>query len=326
MSELLKLSFEQAQAFMRMEDEHPEMRRLPDLAAKRAFVDNLRQDKMREIQQNEKELAVKRRQIKYLDDKQKAFQDMLFWEASGIAMERPDGPSFRALRRAVRDGNTLYASKDAFAEAPALDLEQEVFRHAEVVVIEHNWAHAFQGATEDVAKALVRLPFDVCAFEFKFSGCPVIALTTQVDTEILFTPAVNFGGLWFLFEHMVPLEGLEPTDERNSMAILLDEISTQVRAACIALDAEVATTTATREVFAGQARNVSRPPKPYHVVSLANRPRRAPALEGEGSAGRHVRLHFRRGHWRHFEDHKTWIKWMLVGDPDLGFVEKHYRL
>jgi hypothetical protein len=33
-----------------------------------------------------------------------------------------------------------------------------------------------------------------------------------------------------------------------------------------------------------------------------------------------------RGHWRHYERHKTWIKWTLVGDPDLGFVDKHYRL
>jgi hypothetical protein len=29
---------------------------------------------------------------------------------------------------------------------------------------------------------------------------------------------------------------------------------------------------------------------------------------------------------RHYEGHKTLIKRMLVGDPALGFVEKHYRL
>jgi len=31
-------------------------------------------------------------------------------------------------------------------------------------------------------------------------------------------------------------------------------------------------------------------------------------------------------HWRHFENHKTWIKWHLRGDPCLGFIDKHYRL
>lgn len=65
--------------------------------------------------------------------------------------------------------------------------------------------------------------------------------------------------------------------------------------------------------------------KAHHVISLANRRNRPAALGGDGSSRRR-RLHFRRGHWRHFETHKTWIKWMLVGDPDLGFVEKEYRL
>lgn len=36
--------------------------------------------------------------------------------------------------------------------------------------------------------------------------------------------------------------------------------------------------------------------------------------------------HIDRAIWRRFETHKTWIKWTLVGDPDLGFIEKHYRL
>jgi hypothetical protein len=37
------------------------------------------------------------------------------------------------------------------------------------------------------------------------------------------------------------------------------------------------------------------------------------------------RLHLRRGHWRHFATYRTWIKWMMVGNPDLGFVDKEYR-
>jgi len=33
-------------------------------------------------------------------------------------------------------------------------------------------------------------------------------------------------------------------------------------------------------------------------------------------------------HWfdSHLEFVKTWIRWMLVGDPDLGFIDKHYRV
>lgn len=43
------------------------------------------------------------------------------------------------------------------------------------------------------------------------------------------------------------------------------------------------------------------------------------------------RLHWRRGHWRtlhrgsEFEG-RTWIKRCLVGDPDRGFVSKHYQV
>ena len=53
----------------------------------------------------------------------------------------------------------------------------------------------------------------------------------------------------------------------------------------------------------------------------------AVTVEGPGTGThRSPRLHFRRGHWRHYEDHKTWIRWQMVGNPDLGFVEKQYRL
>ena len=38
------------------------------------------------------------------------------------------------------------------------------------------------------------------------------------------------------------------------------------------------------------------------------------------------RLHFVRGHWRRYEEHKTWIRWRLRGDPDLGFIDKSYRI
>lgn len=64
----------------------------------------------------------------------------------------------------------------------------------------------------------------------------------------------------------------------------------------------------------------------YHVVMLAHRRRLEPLPRDPGAEVTRKRLHFRRGHWRHYANHKTWIKWMLVGDPDLGFVDKEYRL
>lgn len=64
-------------------------------------------------------------------------------------------------------------------------------------------------------------------------------------------------------------------------------------------------------------------------MSLARRHERADRLPTPAGAFEHhtrKRLHFRRSHWRHYVSHKTKIPWTLVGDPNLGFVEKEYRL
>lgn len=103
-----------------------------------------------------------------------------------------------------------------------------------------------------------------------------------------------------------------------------------IRAICVALEAEVAATEVVRtphKLNHARERRGRQPIFSYHTVNLARRSRveRLPADADHEPAWR-VRLHFRRGHWRHFENHKTWIKWMLVGDPDLGFVDKHYKL
>lgn len=62
-------------------------------------------------------------------------------------------------------------------------------------------------------------------------------------------------------------------------------------------------------------------------VRLARRTR-ASAFPADhvGEERRSPRLHFVRGHWRRYANHKTWLKWFLRGDPDLGFIDKHYRL
>jgi hypothetical protein len=65
----------------------------------------------------------------------------------------------------------------------------------------------------------------------------------------------------------------------------------------------------------------------YHVVVLSRRRHVSKLPEGFDHTDRKSpRLHFRRGHWRHYANYRTWILWQLVGDPDLGFVDKHYRL
>jgi hypothetical protein len=82
------------------------------------------------------------------------------------------------------------------------------------------------------------------------------------------------------------------------------------------------------------------PVRSYNVVRLHRK--HTVRSECTTPTGRRVRCHYRRGHWRHYElpssgaeqvvdkdgilRSRTWINWMLVGDIDLGFVDKEYRL
>lgn len=307
-----------------LEEEFPELKALPDNKSKRDFIVSKHSQLMRKFAKDERELLEKRERIGFLRREAEKIDEVLNWADAGPKIEKPEGTSFRNLRKAVAEGRTVYFDKDLYAETPALEFEKEVFRHAEIMVIEHDWASALDGA--NIEDAAIRLPFDVCAFDFKFSGRRVIALATQLDTEIAFTPAIQVGDIWALFGFVVPASGYMKFKNDRGMVDLIDAIGAQVRAACIALDAEVAKTETTREPYSGSpGKNAYQQSRPYHVVSLARRAAR-PLEPSSASTGRRKRLHFRRGHWRHFEDHKTWIKWMLVGDPDLGFVEKEYRL
>lgn len=100
----------------------------------------------------------------------------------------------------------------------------------------------------------------------------------------------------------------------------------QVRALNISLDTEIAETSVIR---APHKLNVSRiakgklPLSDFHIINLAKR-HRYPSRDEASGDGNGKRLHFVRGHWRHFADFKTRVKWHLRGNPDLGWIDKHY--
>ena len=106
-----------------------------------------------------------------------------------------------------------------------------------------------------------------------------------------------------------------------------DYIWAQIRAICIALDAEVAEHEVVRAPtkLNRKREKAGKVPIPDHyVVDLSRRHRISnSSTSGEGSK---KRLHFRRGHWRHYDGFKTWVRWCLVGNPDLGFVSKDYSI
>lgn len=97
----------------------------------------------------------------------------------------------------------------------------------------------------------------------------------------------------------------------------------------MALDAEVATRTMQRvseKVNRKRAEEGREPFFSYHVINLNRRYRAANPSPGGGTVQGKRRLHFRRGHWRHYAEFKTWVRWTLVGNPELGFIDKEYRL
>ncbi len=111
----------------------------------------------------------------------------------------------------------------------------------------------------------------------------------------------------------------------------MDYLAGQIRAIAIALEAEVAEAIVVRaphKLNRARAKRDQLPMLDHHVISLANR-RRVAQLEEEyrdGEKRRSPRLHFVRGHWRHYSAHKIWIAWTYRGDPDLGFIDKDYKL
>lgn len=239
-------------------------------------------------------------------------------------MERPSELQFKRMRKAFSENRVDLISGDFEKKVPALEFEKEVFRHAEVFIVEHDWASAFE--TANLKNDVVRLPYDVCAFEFKFSGRAIVALATQFETDIVFAACVESEDTWLVTDGVRLVCYPEHQEREDALGECMKTISRQILAVCVALDAEVARTEIKREPHKSEhGSNNYAVGRPYHVVRLANRGPR-PLNPSEGESGHRVRLHFRRGHWRHLPNHKVWINWMLVGDPDLGFVDKHYRL
>lgn len=195
-----------------------------------------------------------------------------------------------------------------------LDVNAAVLRLAHSFVVKHDWAAAFAGAT-DFDGGDVRFPYDSCAFEFRINGRTIIAANVSDERGVFCGGFVQAGKAWCC----------------GGSEMLQDDVFVyamkQVRAICIALDAEIATHEIVRaptKLNAARAKLGRLPLYDYHVVSLAGRHKK-PDFDG-GGTHKSPRLHFRRGHWRHYNAHKSWIRWTLVGNPSLGYIDKHYKL
>jgi hypothetical protein len=261
------------------------------------------------------------------------------WLAKPMVMQKPQGSAWHKIQDATRR-KEVFSLKPNGAGLGKASVKGD-YSKANVFVIEHDWAAAFEGS-EGYEDTEVRLPYGLCVFELRLSGRRVCTVVGEDRAGVVFVSGSK--------DRWVAI-GPPHTD-----AVLRPLISTQVAAICIALDAKVAETNVERapsKLNQARAKKGLSPLKDYHVVSLLRRSRPAGPRSGAGGeTGRRVRLHFRRGHWRRYGEEaatcthawgdpdpsgrrycrhdcgmwRTWVNWMLVGNPDLGFIDKHYKL
>lgn len=285
---------------------------LPEKERRKA-IKGLIRDRSRDVEKRGRELEALKSERTYLDKAADSNKELIQWLSSPMVMQRPVAGATRDLRTAMLEGRAFdfALSPDAMYNHQWMkDYEREIFPVAEVFLIEHDWATAFSKAN-DILSGDINLPYEVCCFEFLMSDRRVVIVAVQDGETIHRQYAIEATNGWGLIGRATE-KGLDR----------------QIAAICIALDAEVAETELIRAPHLKNSKGAQRaaPLSRHHVVILSRRARPAPLPEGSGGTHRSPRLHFRRGHWRHLETHKTWIKWMLVGDPDLGFIEKTYRL
>lgn len=285
-----------------------------------------------------------KKQIRELDDElidlhrqDAALKEMADWLHVEPMLQRPDGSALHKLREAchARDILALFV-KDKMP--PFLKDALDDIEHS--FVIEHNWASAFAGAT-DFEGGEVHLPYPVMAMEFQVSGKRIVVVLQEDERGTIALPYIKLNAGWCLVETFIYKSGAmtpntlvkfpEGAAVVRTMIKLIDLIGSNIRAVSISLEAEVAETMIVRVphlLNRAREKRGKLPLSDYHVVSLARRTRYLPRgepLDPDREITR-KRLHFRRGHTRHYPTFKIWIKWQLIGDPDLGFVDKHYKL
>lgn len=212
---------------------------------------------------------------------------------------------------------------------------ESLSRAATVFVVQHDWSAAFDKAT-DFSEGEFHLPYDDMVFEFRIGGRRVCCCIQNdeaphpplclllIETSVGWTFGAVYtitNGVWEFFKK-----------NADACAPIMAVCQKQIRAVCIALEAQVVETELVRaphRLNRKRERAGKIPVFDHHIVNLANRKRYLPRealpsdIEDEHPG---KRLHFVRGHWRHYTNHKVWIKWFLRGNPDLGFVDKEYRL
>lgn len=250
------------------------------------------------------------------------------WARAGLVLQRPTGSASHRFFEALFAGEVFIVLSADFMDP----LSQNV-KIPQMFVMEHNWAGAFEKA-ESITEGEFQLPYDELCFEFLISGRRVCVLICDDKLGIY----VEVNKEWVVPQNMYnlnhgewePEKGENIPDIKDEFVDLRKLVIKQIRAVSIALEAEVATTDIIRAPYKlnhEREKSGKLPLFDYHVVKLAHRTRPVALPDDHvGGTRKRQRMHFVRGHWKHYTNHKTWTKWFLKGDPDLGFIDKEYRL
>lgn len=263
-----------------------------------------------------------------------ALLDIIAWANGELRLERPVGSVFHKLKADAQDHKIVRIGARSSDSSMKYALDVAAMG---IFLVEHDWSAALKAEEE----AEIRWPYDTFVLEFRISGKRVVALfsrpplTGPIDPDfyLIFVDTESGWALPCAFD-FIGGKWVDIGNIAHDVYIGIDRVTAiieeQMRAVCIALDSKVAEAEVVRaphKLNRQREKAGKLPVFDHHIINLARRhrvlPSDTPAL---GEKRKSPRLHFRRGHWRHYDTVKTWINWMLVGEPDLGWIDKEYRL
>ena len=261
-----------------------------------------------------------------------ASDELIDWlDRVDSTLEKIDTSSWHRFTDAIRADMILTEDAQPAEHVTPFIVEGGAPQH---FLIQHEWMKLLSTAGDEKGNALnleeFRLPFERCSFEMKMKGKRVILIMHELNDQPMRIMVLIecSSGIWYVGKEYDFKQILLKKEQKHGPG--LDFMMGNIAAMCICIEANVIETEVVRaphKLNASRFKAGKTPLLDHTVVSLSRRYRVSNPLEtpGDGKVRSGKRMHFRRGHWRHYADHKTWIKWMLVGNPDLGFVEHEYR-